>query len=71
MYGSVYMSEAVLPTLWFSREFGLVFFEDLRVACFRACFHCNVIAFWDFFADFCFADSFFLIYGTFAVSIYC
>jgi len=34
---------AVLPTLRFSREFGLVFlwscgfFEDLRVACFWAC----------------------------------
>ena len=28
----------VLPNLHFSREFGVVFFEDLRVACFWACF---------------------------------
>jgi len=42
----------VLPTLRFSRQVGLVFlwnwvfFEDLRVACFWACFNWNLLVFW-------------------------
>jgi len=44
-------SMTVLPTLWFSCEFGLVFlwsgvfFDDLRVACFWACFNLNLLVF--------------------------
>ena len=43
---------AVLPTLRFTRETGLVllwscvFFEDLLVACFWACFNWNLLVFW-------------------------
>jgi len=45
-------AKAVLPTLWFSHEFGLVFFvelefffEDLQLACFWACFNWNLLVF--------------------------
>jgi len=42
---------AVLPTLWFSRDFGLFlwscgFFEDLQVTCFWVCFNWNLFVFW-------------------------
>ena len=44
--------QTVLPTLRFSREFGLIFlwscgfFGDLRIACFWACFNWNLLVFW-------------------------
>jgi len=45
----------------------------LRLAgCLFSClFWLKFACFWAFFADFCFADCFFQIYGTFTVSTYC
>jgi len=58
---------AVLPTLWFSREFGLSFlwscgfFQDLRVACFWACFLLISVL----------RIAFFKFCGTFVVLMHC
>ena len=56
----------MLLTLRFSREFGLIFcgvagfFEDLRVACWWACFNLNLLVFWAcFFQTFGFWIAFF------------
>ena len=72
-------SAAALPTLRFSREFGLAFlwscgFFWMLAGCFsfglfQLIFACSLGC---FFADLCFADCFFFnICGTFAVSMYC
>jgi len=64
----------VLPTLRFSREFGLIFlwscgfFQGLRVACFGACFNWNLLVFWACFLQ----NSVFLIaFSSNFVAIFC
>jgi len=59
---------AVMPTLRFSREFGLVFLK----ICGLLVFGLVLIKICLFFVDFCIVDRFFITFhGNFVLSIYC
>jgi len=56
----------VFPRIWACFFWSCGFFEDLRVACFWACFNWNLLVFWACFCRFLFFDClFFKFYGNF------
>jgi len=68
---SLIASSTVLPTLWFSSEFGLVFLWSsvFLETCGLLVFGLVLIEISLFFSYFCFADCFFQIVWSIAVSI--